>query len=101
MPAIHCLASHIEHIDANEPGVFMNFPLFQIQWGWAVSGLTVPHAISTDPQHWHTRAADARVMAAKITDAKAKLAMLDMARNYEQIAKRVQQGQQDENETAN
>jgi hypothetical protein len=34
-------------------------------------------------------------MAAKITDAKAKLAMLDIAKNYEQIATRVAQRQQD------
>jgi hypothetical protein len=55
----------------------------------------VPGAISTDAQHWSTRAAEARAIAAKITDAKAKLAMLDIAKNYEQIATRVAQHQQD------
>jgi hypothetical protein len=59
-------------------------------------GLAVPHAIATDPQHWRTRAAEARAMAEQITDAKAKQAMLDIAKNYEQIAKRVEQRQQDE-----
>jgi hypothetical protein len=35
-------------------------------------------------------------MAEQITDAKAKQAMLDIAKNYEQIAKRVEERQQDE-----
>jgi hypothetical protein len=51
----------------------------------------LPHGIATDPEHWRTRAAEARAMAENITDAKAKLAMLDIAKNYEQIAKRVEQ----------
>jgi hypothetical protein len=64
-------------------------------------GSGVPHAISTDPHHWRTRAVEARALAAKITDAKAKLAMLDIAKNYEQLATRVEQHQQDENEATN
>jgi pyruvate-formate lyase len=50
----------------------------------------VPKAISNDPQHWRTRAAEARAMAEQITDAKAKQAMLEIAENYEQIARRVE-----------
>ena len=48
----------------------------------------MPHAISSDPQHWLTRAAEERAMAEKITDPKAKRAMLAIAANYEHIAER-------------
>jgi hypothetical protein len=58
--------------------------------GWAV-----PHAISSDPKHWRARADEARAMAEKITDAKAKLAMLEIAKNYEHIAERAELRQQD------
>ena len=51
----------------------------------------MPSAIADDPQHWRTRADEARAMADQITDAKAKLAMLDVAKKYEQIAKRLEQ----------
>ena len=58
-------------------------------------GLAVPHAISSDPQHWRARAAEARAMADKITDPKAKLAMFDIANNYELIAQQAEQRQRD------
>jgi hypothetical protein len=47
-------------------------------------GASVPSAISTDPQHWLMRAEEARAMADQITDAKSKLAILDVAKKYEQ-----------------
>ena len=53
----------------------------------------MPSAISTDPQHWLMRAEEARAMANQITDAKSKLAMLDVAKKYEQIARRLEQRQ--------
>jgi hypothetical protein len=48
----------------------------------------VPHAISNNAEHWLARAAEARLMAEKITDAEAKQAMLDIAKGYERIAVR-------------
>jgi hypothetical protein len=56
----------------------------------------VPRAIATDPQHWRTRADEARAMADQITDAKAKRAMLDVANKYEQIAERLEQRQHEQ-----
>ena len=41
-------------------------------------------------EHWLERARDAREMAAQITDAEAKQAMLDIAEGYEQVAKRAE-----------
>jgi hypothetical protein len=55
----------------------------------------VPDAISSDPEHWRVRAAEARAMAAKITDLKARLAMLEIAKNYEHIAERAELRKQD------
>jgi hypothetical protein len=55
----------------------------------------VPHAISSDPQHWRARADEARAMAEKITDPQAKAAMLEIARNYEHIAERAERRQRD------
>jgi hypothetical protein len=48
----------------------------------------LPDAISSNPQHWLTRAAEAREMGEKITDLTAKLAMLEIAKSYELIAER-------------
>lgn len=56
----------------------------------------MPRAIATDPQHWRTRADEARAMADQITDAKAKRAMLDVANKYEQIAERLEQRQHEQ-----
>jgi hypothetical protein len=64
-----------------------------LDWCWLPWGARVPHAIATDPQHWRTRAAEARAMADQIAEAEAKAAMLDIAKKYEQIAKRVEQRQ--------
>jgi hypothetical protein len=54
-------------------------------------GARVPSTIADDPQHWRTRAVEARAMADQITDAKARLAMLDVAEKYEEIARRLKQ----------
>jgi hypothetical protein len=54
----------------------------------------LPNAISSDPQHWLTRAAEAREMAEKIADPTAKLAMLEIAKSYELIAQRAELRQQ-------
>ena len=40
--------------------------------------------------HWHSRAKEARDMAAQIADADAKRAMLVIAESYEKIAKRAE-----------
>ena len=55
----------------------------------------MPSAISSDPQHWRDRAAEARALAEKIADPKAKLAMLDIASNYQKIAERAEIRRQD------
>lgn len=41
-------------------------------------------------EHWLARAKEARDMAEKITDADAKRAMLEIAADYEKVAKRVE-----------
>jgi hypothetical protein len=51
----------------------------------------MPHGISSDPQHWLARAAEARAMAEKIIDPDAKRAMLDVAESYELIAERAKE----------
>ena len=47
----------------------------------------MPHAFGT-PDHWLARAKEARVMAEQITDPLTKQAMLDIAEDYEKVAKR-------------
>lgn len=49
----------------------------------------MPNKVGT-PEHWSARAEEARAMAANIADAAAKQAMLDIAANYEKIAKRAE-----------
>lgn len=49
----------------------------------------MPHAFGT-PDHWLARAKEARAMAEKITDLDAKRAMLEIAANYEKVAKRAE-----------
>ena len=49
----------------------------------------MPNKFGT-PEHWHARAQEARSMAAQIQDRDAKRAMLDIADNYEKIAKRAE-----------
>lgn len=41
-------------------------------------------------EHWLARAKEARNMAEQITDADAKCAMLEIAANYEKVAKRAE-----------
>jgi hypothetical protein len=43
-----------------------------------------------DQEHWEARAREAREMAAKIADPAAREAMLNIAKNYETIAKRAE-----------
>jgi hypothetical protein len=45
-----------------------------------------------DPQHWQARAAEARALAGLLQDPEARRAMMEIARSYEQIAKRAEQG---------
>ena len=45
-------------------------------------------SIRDDPQHWYDRAKEARANAAGIADATAKQLMLDIANNYEALARR-------------
>ena len=49
----------------------------------------MPDKVGT-PEHWSGRADEARAMAANIVDPAAKQAMLDIAANYEKIAKRAE-----------
>jgi hypothetical protein len=67
-------------------------------WGESVLGLrarrsaeefAIPHLFGT-PEHWLSRAKEARDMAAKIADAEAKRAMLEIAMNYDKLAKRAE-----------
>jgi hypothetical protein len=44
----------------------------------------VPHRYG--PEHWLTRAKEARDEAERFTDAKARQMMLNIARNYEELA---------------
>jgi hypothetical protein len=49
----------------------------------------MPNVYGT-PEHWAARASEARKMAASISDPAAKQAMLQIADNYETIAKRAE-----------
>ena len=44
-----------------------------------------------DPQHWLLRAAEARAMAESLTDPEAKQLMLNVAADYEKLAKRAEE----------
>jgi hypothetical protein len=44
--------------------------------------------IHNDPEHWHERAAEARALAAKMTDAMGKAAMIEIAEQYDRLAAR-------------
>ena len=52
--------------------------------------VAVTDSLINDPQHWRNRAAEARALAETVSDAKAKLAMIDIARLYDLIAERAQ-----------
>ena len=43
-----------------------------------------------DPKHWRERAEEARVHAEQLTDEKAKKAMLRIASDYEELARRAE-----------
>ena len=43
-----------------------------------------------DPKHWRYRAEEARAMAESMTDPEAKQSMLDVAADYERLAKRAE-----------
>ena len=43
-----------------------------------------------DPAHWRARAAEARSVASKVDDPEGKRAMLEIARNYENLAERAE-----------
>jgi hypothetical protein len=42
------------------------------------------------PEHWMSRAEEARTMAESLSDPAAKRAMLDIAKSYEMLAKRAE-----------
>jgi hypothetical protein len=44
--------------------------------------------VHNDPQHWHQRAADARVLAERMTDSEGKKIMIEIAEKYERLAAR-------------
>ena len=44
-----------------------------------------------DPKHWRHRAAEARAMAESLTDPEAKQLMLNVAADYEKLAKRAEE----------
>jgi len=50
-------------------------------------GMTSQHFIN-DPQHWHARAKEARILANEMNDSEAKSAMLRIAGDYEHLAQR-------------
>jgi hypothetical protein len=56
---------------------------------WPRSRKVMPHVFGT-VEHWLTRAKEARQVAETIADPEAKRAMLDIAANYEKVAKRAE-----------
>jgi hypothetical protein len=44
-----------------------------------------------DPKHWRSRAEEARAMAESLTDPEAKQLMLNVAADYEKLAKRAEE----------
>ena len=44
-----------------------------------------------DPKHWHIRAEETRILAAPMTDAMSKQAMLGVAAGYDRMAKRAEE----------
>jgi hypothetical protein len=55
------------------------------RWGRGM----VSHFIN-EPQHWRTRAEEARVLANHMDDSEAKVAMLRIAQEYEHLARRAE-----------
>jgi hypothetical protein len=60
----------------------------------------VTQAISNDPENWRTRAAEARAMAEQLSDARAKQAILDIAKSCEQLAEHLEQRQSENGQAA-
>jgi cytochrome c553 len=50
----------------------------------------MPSSHLNDPQHWRERAKEARAMAEEMVDPISKQNMLDVAANYEHLAKRAE-----------
>jgi hypothetical protein len=50
----------------------------------------MPSSYLNDPDHWRDRAKEARDMAEDMTDPVSKQKMLDVASNYEHLAKRAE-----------
>jgi hypothetical protein len=50
----------------------------------------MPPSHLNDPEHWRDRAKEARAMAEGMTDSVSKQKMLDVAANYEHLAKRAE-----------
>jgi hypothetical protein len=50
-----------------------------------------------DPKHWRGRAEEARVHAEEISDPEARKTMLQIAEDYEKLAKRAEQRLRDQN----
>jgi hypothetical protein len=50
----------------------------------------MPSSYLNDPDHWRDRAKEARAMAEDMTDPVSKQKMLDVASNYEHLAKRAE-----------
>ena len=51
----------------------------------------MPYRSFNDPSHWRERAQEARVHADRMTDPEAKRMMLEIAEDYEKLARRAQE----------
>ena len=57
-------------------------------WEASTRGVIGVALIHNDPEHWRERAAEARALAEKMTDATGKKAMSEIADSYDRIAAR-------------
>ena len=51
----------------------------------------MPHSYINDPKHWLNRAEEARSVTEQMTDLESKRMMVDIAREYERLAKRAEE----------
>jgi hypothetical protein len=51
----------------------------------------VPYSHINDPAHWRQRAEEARVHAEQMTDPESRRMMLNIAEDYEKLAKRAEE----------